>query len=86
MPNLKYIISDRGAFVVFNGQKNHPALAQCLHGKPVSAGALKITSSLEDTISGRTSIQIECSGSLPSIGLSSRGEVDENILTNNFSI
>lgn len=85
MDALKYIVTDRGAFAIFNGLQAHSDVARSLHGKPVGAGFVHFINLASDerSESGHT-FKLLCFGRSVSLGLDSRGDVDSEIIGKNL--
>lgn len=72
--DLKYIVTDRGAFVIFSGIQNHVDMARGVWGKPVGAGKCNIA-----RLADSEKANVHCWGKSVSLGIESREE-DEKII------
>lgn len=79
MDALKYIVTDHGAFAIFNGLQNHSDVARSLYGKPVGAGFIRIMGD-----EGTSRASVHCYGRSVSLNLDSRGEIDQDIIHKNI--
>lgn len=57
MDHLKYVITDRNAWAIFNNLQTHQEVGQRLYGKPTSAGFISIKS---EKIDGKHGTLITC--------------------------
>ena len=80
MLTLKYVVTDQGDFAIFTELTSHDKIGENLFGKPVAAGFchLEHPNVHEGYKDGES--YIICSGDSISLGLKSRGEVDEKII------
>lgn len=77
---MKYIVTDNNAVAIFNNLQSHSDVARSLFGKPAGAGFMRFIAPEGDT--GKISVQ--CYGESISIGIQSRGRVDEEIINRNL--
>lgn len=70
---MKYVVTDRGDFVIGTSLTSHRDLARGLYGEPVGAGFIRFKRYFDDP-------SIECYGKSVSLGLESR-EQDAGIIS-----
>ena len=70
MDHLKYIITDRKGWAVFNNLQTHKEIAEKLYGTPISAGFIRFG----------TKMNIECWGESVSLKLKSKEQEDADFL------
>lgn len=83
MDTLKYIVTDRGAFAIFNGLQEHQEVARSLYGNPVGAGfilPLAVNGALAQENACVPTLKFKCFGRSMSLNLESRGEIDAAII------